>query len=578
MEFILSPEKKITNWKAIEVGQYFLSYNQNNAIQERELVAEKGDCLLLGDVNIAFANLVKSEQHLPDVLAHIEKLTNGYLLLINKKDSTITLLTDIFGYYHLFALQRGKEMYVSSDFKYLLGLSGKKVDDFALLDLVLFNYTLLDRTLISDIKRLKGGTELVAGPEGFVMKVKNNFAENYTYSSEPKSLKPKELGDILVNNLSAGISQQHEIRLTVTGGFDSRALLAASNRLKLNFSSFTFGQAGNIEMETPKTFIGKYVKHHKNYLLDNNYLNKLPEIVDAFIDTNLDNPTMLDIVQYSYIKEQSEPSNIITGIMGGEVMAGQAICSQVTFNDFASKLITSRDINDLEMAFDAEIEKLNFLNRDHINSFKDEYLMSLTTYFQHPQNLNLLRFLLNEKYSKFFGTINKVFKNHSNLVIPFLSADYLRSLLDSDIGFLRKKPFYQNPVNNMKYKLFYAKMIKYMSPELGETRFDRLYKLNDLCHLYRLPIAAAGYIKSHLFGMNKSLFPKPHHYDLWFREIIIDAFSTKPDENNISILTGKTSFTTENYDQLTSVLKKRLANATSGMLALKKIRNFNSTL
>ncbi|MBW6480701.1 MAG: hypothetical protein K0B37_14830 [Bacteroidales bacterium] len=573
MEFILGPVKPNNSWKSITTGNYFLSYNLNSSIKERELVSENVDYCLLGDVNVAFANLVQAEHQLSRVLKHIEKLTNGYLLFINKRENSITLFTDIFGYYHIFSLQKGKEIYVSSDFKHLLDISDKKVDDYALLDLVLFNYTLLDRTLISDIKRLKGGTELVAGPEGFAMNVKYNFAENFVFSTESRSLKPAELGDILVDNLAQGISREHDIWLTMTGGFDSRALLAACNRLELNFSSFTFGQEGNIEMETPKSFINKYTKEHKNYFLDDSYLKRLPEIVGAFIDANLDNPTMLDIVQYSFIKEQSKPSNVIVGFMGGELMAGQSIGSQVTFTAFAAKLITSYSKDELKIAFEAETELMGILNQEHLAKLTDGYIDTLSTYLHEHQNMNLLRFLINEKYIKFFGAINKVFKHHSNLVIPFMNADYIRSLLYADISFLRKKPFHQNPLQNFGYKSFYARMVKYLSPELGETKLDRLYKINDLCNPYRLPIAAAGYIKSHLFKLNKNKFPRPHHYDLWFREIIIDELKEShpglPDQDLIL----PQALNPDLYDQYSSLDKKRLANAVSGLLAIKKIQN-----
>ncbi len=578
MEFILGTGKVSNNWKTIETGKYCLSYNLNSEIQGRELVIEKEDYLLLGDVNIAFANLTKAELNLAGILKHIEKLTNGYLLVISKKESTITLFTDIFGYYHLFSLQREKEIYVTSDFKYLLDLSDNKVDDYALLDLVLFNYMLLDRTLMRDIKRLKGGTELVFGNEGFVMNIKYNFAENFVFSTVSKSFKPSVLGDILVDNLSKDISKEHDIKLTMTGGFDSRALLAASNRLGLNFSSFTFGQEGNIEMETPKYFINKFATEHKNYLLNDKYLKRLHAIVDVFIDANLDNPTMLDLPQYSYIKEQSEPANIITGFMGGEIMAGQSIGSQVTFTGFAAKLITSYNRDELKIAFKSEVMKIDFLNKERFLHLTDGYLDTLTTYMHHPQNLNLLRFLINEKFAKFFGTINKVFMYHSNLVIPFMNVDYIRYILNSDISFLRKKPFYQNPFKNFGYKSFYARMVKYLSPVLGETKLDRLYKINDLCNVYRLPIAAAGYIKSHLFKMNKNQFPKPHHYDLWFREIIIEELKEYQPEFPDQSLFLSFDVNPVLYDQLSPLDKKRFANMVSGLLALKKIRHNKSSL
>lgn len=572
MEFVFSAKRLDKKWDSIKVGNRYLNYTYNSNCKERELFIETSELIILGDTNINFANAIRSHPDEAAIKRHINKLTNGFVIIVSRNNNSIVVYNDIFGYHQLFYKNDNNQPIIASNYKLLIGFSDREIDQFALLDLVLFNYTLLDRTLLSDIKRFKGGTKCIVSNGALSLSFPNNYADNFQLPEKPNSIKPGNVANILKENINNDLCVERDVFLTMTGGFDSRALLAACNHLGLSFKSFTFGQHGNIEMEIPKPFIEKFSQNHTNFYLDQNYLNELENITNDFISYNLDNPTMLDVAQYSFIKEQLPPVNIISGIMGGEIMGGQSIGAQVTFNDFAANLIQANDPNDLRESFYRELENNPFLNKEKIYELEESYLNSLEPYYKQSDNLNLLKFLLNESYSKFFGTINKVFNNHSNLIIPFLNANYLDTILKSNISFLQKKPFYQNPIINFNFKVFYAKMISYLSPELGETKFDRLYRVNDLCRFYRLPLAGLGYMKSHLFKTNKKNYPKPHHYDLWFKDIIIDKLSQANKSADNSILKPY-YLTEEKYDKRSSLEKKRLANASAGIIAINKIHN-----
>jgi len=571
MDFLLRRSKHLLNWKSVKLGNYFLYYHQNNAVERRELLLGNENYLIIGDVNISFANTIRYGISKETILNNIEKLTNGYIIIYDKILDTISIYNDIFGFYHLFCIHNDNDIIVSSDFKFLLNSASRKIDNYALFDILLFNYTLFDRTLIKDIRRLMGGSELIIRENDCYLNVKYNFAEKYILPDRLHYLSPNDLGDILVGNISKELDKQLDIQLTMTGGFDSRALLAACSNMGLNFSTFTFGQKGNIEIETTKPFINKYSKEHKIFELDNKFINNLPGILKEFIEVNKDNPTILDLPQYSFIKNQLPSLNIITGFMGGEIMAGQSVGAQVTFTDFAAEMIKAQNVNDLSGLFDYKISITNIFNPEQINEIKDNYLNTLKPYFHQCHNLNLLRFLINEKYSKFFGTVNKVFKNHSNLIIPFMNVDYLRMLLSSEFSFLKKPPFKQNPLRNLKYKISYAKMIKYLKPELGTTKFDRLYKLNDLTNVCRLPIAGMGYVNSHVLKINKKYYPRPHHYDLWYENIMFDEFKDINFNAISGLLREDFSFVSIDYKNLPDGDKKIWSNLLGFKLATDMI-------
>jgi hypothetical protein len=138
--------------------------------------------------------------------------------------------------------------------------------------------------------------------------------------------------------------------------------------------------------------------------------------------------------------------------------------------------------------------------------------------------------------------------------------------MHSNISFLRRKPFSKNPLLQIKPKIFYAKTIKYLSPDLGDTRFDRLYSLNDLCYRHRFPRVVYGYVLSHLLRRNKKEFPRPHHYDLWFKEFVQDNISKLKTE-----IIDPTGLLSKSYEDMSSYEKKRLVLLAGINLSMNKI-------
>ena len=547
-----------------------LSYILNNRFYEREFVYEDAEILIIVDANKSFVDKIKSDEK---SIKNIEKnwtfLQNGYVVIADKRTPQIQIYTDIFGYYHLFSIKKGSMFAVSSDFKKLLEFSNKKVDDFSLLDMYLFNYTLLDRTIFSDIKRIKGGTKTLIEETVISFNTVCNYADKFTYDGKRK-VDSKEFGQILCDVLNSEIFEERETCLTMTAGFDSRALLAACNHDQRKISSFTFGQKGNIEIETIRPFIKGFTKEHYLFDLDLAYLKDLRDILISHIELSLDNPTILDLPHYTFIKNKLDSKNVIAGFMGGEMMVGQSIGAQVTITEFAARLLTCSDTSSLRDDYTKAIRFSGLFNHGADDS-REDYLLSLSEYTRDMNNKNVLKFLVNEKYSKFFGTINKVFKNHSNIIVPLMNFQVIDYLVNSNISFLHKKPFQKNPFENMKAKIFYAKVIQNLCPALGETKFDRLYAVNDLCKPYRIFIAGKGYIQSHVFKKNKKIFSKPHNYDQWFKDIIIQEF-TNNELNNTSVVLNNISLSDHEYDNFSTTEKKKLSNILSVILAFKQLQ------
>jgi len=554
MDFLLSKALHSPKSNYFQIGNYFLQYTRNNVVTEREILIETKENVVLGDINFSFYKALGTDITQQTIEQNIRLLNNGYIILINKINNTVFLYTDTFGFYHIFYHYNKETIIISSVFNNLINFSENKIDDFAVLDLIFFNYTLKERTILKDIKRIFGGTKVIINETIISFKTINNFADNFILKNKKKKYNYKEFGKTLSNGISQEIINKKPVYLTMSGGFDSRALLASCKFLNYNINSFTFGQKGNIEIETIKPFIDKFVEKHTFLELDKKYIDSINTIFNSFIYKNLDNPVFHSLLEFEYSNQNISCSNLLTGFMGGELILGQSVGAQVTFTKFASFLLLSEDYDRLKDFFKQGVDDLPFLNKKNVLSILDDYLSTLKEYYHKKDNSNVLRFIINEKYAKFFGAANKVFKNNHNLITPFMNVDFLDKLLKSEISFLKKKQFKKNPIAKIKSKILYAKAINYLCPEMYKSRFDRLYTIKDLCKPYLLPKVFYFYLLNHINRKNNKMYESTTRYDLWLKELVIEQF--KNDNITTNMFCISYTINSLEYDNL-SIYNKR---------------------
>jgi hypothetical protein len=570
MDFIISETQSSFSNSYCQIGNFYIQYISNNAIFQRELAVENSSCLILADANLSFLQAITSSFSSASIEENINLLNNGYILYADKLTKTITLYTDIFGFYHIYYYYNAKIFSISSDFKELLKYSNKQIDDFAVLDTILFNYTLFERTVVNDIKRLIGGTKATWDGVSFKKDVCFNFANNFQFSKAKNPLTYKKFAGELVKGIQRETIPSVPVQITMTGGFDSRAILAACKHLDFSVNAFTFGQESNIEIETLNPFINRFVDSYQFLLLDESYIKSIPDVFQSFIYKNLDNPVFHSLVEFQYCTTKIPSSNLIVGFMGGELMNGQSLGSQVTFTSFAARFLLTSDFEDQKINLLRQLNEISFLNHDYVISISDDYLKTLQPYFHKLNNTNVLRFIINEEYAKFFGAVNKVFKNTQNLIVPFMSYGLLELLINSDISFLKKKLFKSNPLANYRSKVLYAKSILYLCPSLADSKFDRLYRVKDLSKIYFIPKAVFFYLLNHLFRKNSNMFTRTTLYEQWYKDIVISKINSN--ESKVKILLAKQQLSSEDYNVLSSFNIRELLRLAALIISAEYIK------
>lgn len=375
----------------------------------------------------------------------------------------------------------------------------------------------------------------------------------------------------MANELENQTIESLPIYLTMSGGFDSRALLAASNFLNHSVNAFTFGQINNIEAETIKPFINEFVNTYTFLELDDKYINNIESLFDQFISKNLDNPVFHSLIEYELSYNKIPSSNLLVGFMGGELIIGQSLGAQVTFSKFATTLLSSNNIEEIKDSFFQEINQNILFNISEIKTIASEYLKTLEVYLKQPGNINILKFMLNEEYAHFFGAANTTFRNKYNLITPFVSVRFLELILNSQICLLRKNQFKKNPIANFKAKILYAKSIEYLNPELASTKFDRLYMLKDISRLYRLPVSVATYLNNRVNKKARKVYNSTTRYDLWYKNLVLSYLNYN--QAATRIFKQKNKLEEKEFNNLPILQKRRMLRLMASIFVLEKIKN-----
>ncbi len=165
---------------------------------------------------------------------------NGeYLILIlNKKTEDFIIFNDYLGRLPFYYRTEGGGM--SREISSLCLLKEEKVSPEHVAEYLLFGYNLDDRTLYSNIRSLQSAS-MICFRQGR-MRVEQLVCENF--EDVDQSLTDlKAIGKNLAQKFIEAVDRRRELKgniLSLSGGLDSRAVLAALNRLGVDYTSVTY--------------------------------------------------------------------------------------------------------------------------------------------------------------------------------------------------------------------------------------------------------------------------------------------------------------------------------------------------
>jgi len=304
-----------------------------------------------------------------------------------------------------------------------------------------------------------------------------------------------------------------KISATLTGGRDTRSVLAALKSLNISPHCFTFGYPSGIDVSAAaKVAQATGVEHANHYIdpLDHREYNRL---VTNIIHNN--NPFIhihrahrLDAI----IKEEEilgAIDMVFVGAMGGDYIMGESFNDYI-LTEFLRRYLTKSE--DTDALIKSILDKHYVRYSDQTIEFIKDYLKTLGL---KPDIFNKsIEFKLVYNLIGCTHDIQDIllFMNHSQYVVaPFMDVDILEALFRSRFSLFYNNRHTKNPFDRLKGGELQCRMIKEFTPELANVNFANQYTPNDvLGNRYK-------YITKRILHLLFKKQRKPTFtYDSWF--------------------------------------------------------------
>ena len=440
-----------------------------------------------------------------DYETFIETFHWGFLFIVEFATNENTLINDPFGIYPIYVTEDKAKLIISNDFYRLCSFHEKiHFDAKGIADYFLFNYTLQSRTLIKEISEMRGGRRLSFSNNSF------NQSNVFETSSLLKGKEEEEnipmdiaFQETLLENIKTAIPTE----LALTGGFDNKVSLSVLLNSQRPFKSFTFGDNHHPDQiaasEVAKLF---NIKHHQ-LNAGEDFLKQLELYKSKFIRNAGNAPILDSLIYYQLVNKEIEPSNLVLGQMGGELIVGPVLISELVTTKSSALLLNALNETELALFLKENLAEIKMLNHKSLESHFEKYVSELTEYTDFERKKNnehLVRFLIQETYSKFFGTVFSNLFGKYNVINPYLNVPFLKSLYASKYSFLKKQTFKKSPTGHFFSRRLYPTLIQKIYPEVLQAKMDRGYRLSDFLKWYNFYKPVLNYAKRHLVKKKKT--------------------------------------------------------------------------
>lgn len=255
----------------------------------------------------------------------------------NLRERTLTILNDRFGQYPLYIARDETRIYLSSEFGSLAHqLNGKPALNYeALSDMLAFNVPFDRRTPCAAIEALGGGVELTIDLDTLSLRTRKSWCPATLLANA--SLHFDDVKDALVDLYLEGVElavRSNPVRVTLSGGADSRCLLAASLYLGKETTTYSTGIAGSRALSYASEMAARCGVRHVVRPLDHSFIDQLPALMLESSNA-LQGLSLSSEVEALWLRQKLEPGGILLhGAYGELYKIGQM--HQYPFDDAAA--------------------------------------------------------------------------------------------------------------------------------------------------------------------------------------------------------------------------------------------------
>jgi len=445
---------------------------ENNA---QNVFFAEGSLINKPDINLLY--------QLDNSLRHLEGYFN--LLVWDKIKKKGIFVNDKLGLNPLYyAMIDGNSLVVSTRLKDLLNLTGieKQIDTIALSQFALFNYFLGSRTFIKGVHRLAPGTVL-KWENGKITHERYWDAGNIIKEEPlPENESIEKIASLFLQVVSEWVLGHKKIGILLSGGYDSRAILACLFKLGIKGYAYTWdnpavretGIAQRLSKETG--FKLKFLPFYPSAEATENLIYEVGEITEF-------NFPLFHIGRYNAIKQISDRLDII--------FSGQGELIRITPvpNDY----ISETTLNNIYRNSDRK-------KIDHFFSLQEDDKSFQEFAYRHLSPVEQLTcFLLYNAYRDDYGILRYGESSLIPVVMPFFDGRIIELLLKSPYSIARLKFWKKSILFTLRNRQIYYRIISKLAPKLLEIPLDRGYPQKYDSSYWGLVMTGIGGIKNSIF-------------------------------------------------------------------------------
>jgi asparagine synthetase B (glutamine-hydrolysing) len=472
-------------------------YEDNDILILNDTDENYTDILIRSNTECIFAaegNILK-KIHFPfqmrddiDIWRHLEGYFN--LLVWDKIKKKGIFVNDKLGLNPLYYTIIGNSLAMSTRLRDLLNLTGveKQIDTIALSQFALFNYFLGSRTFIKGINRLEPGTVL-KWENGKITHERYWDAGNIIKEEPlPEEEAKEKISEMLHKVISEWILGKKRIGILLSGGYDSRAILACLCKMGVKGYAYTWDNPKIKEMG-----VAKRLAERTGFSLK--YLPFYPPIeltAKLIYEAERETDYLFPLFHIGRFHAVKIIGNEVDILFSGQ---GELIRATPLPNDYINNNTISCILKQNTSAAGEKTHFFNLSDEAIKIAFDDFIYKDFNTY----EKLTL--FLLYNAYRDDYGILRYGESFFTTVVMPFLDARIIEILLKSPISLARLKSWDRNLITTFKNRKMYFEIIRKNAPELLEIPLDRGYKPKyDNCFL--------GILFTVIWGLRETLSSK----------------------------------------------------------------------
>ena len=351
-----------------------------------------------------------------------------------------------------------------------------------------------------------------------------NSKELYELSKEKITKDEKDIANCLVELVSKKINglNDHEIGLTLTGGFDSRIILSILLYLKKKPICFTYGDPHNRDIIISKQLCEKFNLKFVHVVKDKINAVWYEAWVNETISRGKGEAHFHRAHRTAAIHEftSKNPIKILfTGHFGGESIRGLSLNNYFTSHYYNQFQEDSTKQSCKETLFDYFIQAPN---ENELNTIQKE--ISKLSWMSDSRKESTFYFLYDLIANIHHRQDIEIFKTFVPKVVPvFMTSQLQEVLIKTRFHYMRRS---KSKMSKLNHPELYCLLLKYFEPKLMDISLSNGYKPSD----YQKGMLFYGCIRMYNKLFKKNINYPSFKYDHWYIDFIKDKANEISDE------------------------------------------------